>query len=162
APSRRRFEPQVISYLKGIWYTKGHELTTNKLVVFAIHRIPEAALSGQYFEPDAALAEDVRRNGLFTYPKYDGITLHCDADVAFYFHEQQKNKKLRITPLGDGSLQVGLPPSTEYDVIRWVLGESGKVQLLEPQWLREKIIAAAQKIITGHTITTTVNLPLEH
>ena len=48
-------------------------------------------------------------------------------------------KKLVIEPQADGSLIVILPPSPEQEAIRWILGEGGNVEVLEPLDLRQKI-----------------------
>ena len=60
--------------------------------------------------------------------------------------EQRKAKKLTIEPQCDGSLIVTLPPSPEQEAIRWILGEGGKVEVLEPLDLRQKIHDLAVKI----------------
>lgn len=146
--SHRILEPHLISFLKGIWYVKGIDLSNNEEIrVFAIHRMKSVKLTGKFFEINKQILENVRRNGLFNYEKFDNIKLQCDASIAFYFYEHQTAKKLKIDRQKDGSLIVVLPPSTEYDAIRWILGESGKIKVLEPEWLREKVVAAGRKII---------------
>ena len=92
------------------------------------------------------LLESTRRNGLFEYPKIDGVRLHCDASIAFYLYEHQKSKKFKIERQDDGSLIITLKPAFQHDVIRWVLGESGKIEVLAPLELREKVAAAGKKI----------------
>ena len=54
-------------------------------------------------------------------------------------------KKLILTPQEDGSLIVVLPPSPEAEALRWILGEGGNVEVLSPQWLREKVCTLAEK-----------------
>jgi len=150
-PSVRRIAPHIICYHKNLWYVKGEKLPDGEPAVFAIHRISQVKPTGKFFNINRAMVEDVRKNGLFSFPKFDNIVLHGDAEVAFYFYEQEKAQKFRLTAQPDGGVLVRLPPSTEYDVIRWVLGESGKVQVLEPAWLKDKVVAAAEKIIASHT-----------
>lgn len=45
-------------------------------------------------------------------------------------------KKFKIEPQEDGSLIVTLKPSVEHELIRWVLGESGQMEVLYPEELR--------------------------
>jgi len=103
------------------------------------------------FEIDKSIVEDVRRNGLFNYPKVSGITLKCDASIAFYLHEHQAAKKFKVTQQSDGSLIIVLQPATEFDAMRWILAEAGRIRVLEPEWLREKVIAAGKQIIEVNT-----------
>ena len=144
--SCRKFEPHIIAFYHGIWYAKGYEYGTKEVKSYAIQRITSAAFGIDTFETDKKLLESTRRNGLFEYPKIDGVRLHCDASIAFYLYEHQKSKKFKIERQDDGSLIITLKPAFQHDVIRWVLGESGKIEVLAPLELREKVAAAGRKI----------------
>ena len=72
--------------------------------------------------------------------------MHCDASIAFYLYEHQKTKKFKIERQEDGSLIITLRPTFEHDAIRWILGESGHIEVLEPAALRAKVAAAGKKI----------------
>lgn len=151
--SEHQFDAHVISFHKGIWYVKGR-IEGDTVKIFAVHRIKSAELTGLKFEIDKSIVEDVRRNGLFNYPKISGIALRCDASIAFYLQEQQKAKKFKVTPQTDGSLIIVLQPATEFDAMRWILAEAGRIKVLEPAWLREKVVAAGKKIIEANTAAT--------
>ena len=144
--ARHTFEPHIIAFHHGIWYVKGHDCPTGEIKSYAVQRITDADFVTDTFEPDKKLLEQVRHNGLFDYPKIDGVRLHCDASIAFYLYEHQKAKKFKIERQEDGSLIVTLKPAFEHDVIRWVLGESGKIEVLAPPELRAKVAAAGQRI----------------
>lgn len=144
--SKRKFEPHIIAFHQGIWYAKGYIWQTKEVRNYAIQRIGEAAYGGGSFETDRKLLEHTRRNGLFEYPKIDGVRLRCDASTAFYLYEHQRTKKFKIERQDDGSLVVTLRPAVEHDVIRWVLGEGGKIEVLDPPELRAKVAAAGKRI----------------
>ena len=144
--SERYFEPHLISFHKGIWYTKGINLPEEKESVYAIQRIFDVEMSGKYFEIDQNIVKKVQESGLFNYPKIENIKLLCNADIGFYLNEHKKIKKFKLTEQEDGNLLVELAPAIEHEVVRWVLGEAGKIQVLEPVSLRNKIANAAQKI----------------
>ncbi|MCF6174772.1 MAG: WYL domain-containing protein [Victivallaceae bacterium] len=55
-------------------------------------------------------------------------------------------KKFKIAVQDSGDLLVALAPAIEHDVIRWVLGEAGKIRVIEPATLRKKIVEAGQRI----------------
>ena len=120
-------------------------LADDKVIVLAIFRIQKAEITRFEFKIRKDILEQTRKEGLFNYPKIENIRVKCAPEIAYYLYEQQKAKKLVITPQEDGSLIVILPPSTEAEALRWILGEGGNVEVLEPRWLREKICIQAQK-----------------
>ncbi len=142
----RKFEPHIIAFHHGIWYIKGYEYGTKNIKTYAIQRITSVAFGIDTFETDKKLLDATRRNGLFEYPKIDGIRLHCDASIAFYLYEHQKVKKFKIERQDDGSLIVTLRPAFEHEVIRWILGEAGHIEVLYPPELRRKVAEAGRKI----------------
>jgi len=145
--SNRKFEPHIIAFHKGIWYIKGIELPDEKERVYGLQRILSASLTTGKFEISKMLLNDVHKNGLFNYPKIENVKLLCDASIAFYLYEHQEAKHLKIETLENGNLLVTMPPSVEHDLIRWILGEGGKISVLEPDSLRIKILDAGKKII---------------
>jgi predicted DNA-binding transcriptional regulator YafY len=143
--TQRKFEPHIVAYHKGNWYTKGVDLCDGKVITLAIFRIKKAELLRVTFEIRRDILQETKRNGLFNYPKIENIKVKCSADIAYYLYEQRKAKKLTIEPQCEGSLIVTLPPSPEQEAIRWILGEGGNVEVLEPLDLRKKIHDLAVK-----------------
>lgn len=139
------FEPHILASFKGNWYVKGYPRNEKKPVCLAIFRIQQACKGHGTFLTDKKLIEDTRKNGLFDYPKIEGITVRCVPAIAYYLYEQERAKNLKITPQQDGSLIVILPPSPEYEALRWILGEGGNVEVLQPVELRKKVRDMAQK-----------------
>lgn len=144
--SERKFEPHIVAYHKGNWYTKGVDLSDGKVISLAIFRIVKAELLGETFEIRRDILLETKRNGLFNYPKIENIRVKCSADIAYYLYEQRKAKKLVIEPQDDGTLIVTLPPSPEQEAVRWILGEGGNVEVLEPMELRKKVHQLALKL----------------
>lgn len=140
-------QPHIIAFHKGIWYAKGYDYDTRDEKCYAVQRMSDVAFGVDTFITDKKLLEETRRNGLFEYPKVDGVRLHCDASIAFYLYEHQKIKKFKIEPQKDGSLIITLRPAVEHEVIRWILGESGHIEVLDPPELRKKVADAARRIM---------------
>ncbi len=143
--TEREFEPHIVACHKGNWYAKGVNRADKKVIVLAVFRIGRAELTARTFEIRKDILAQTRREGLFDYPKIGNIKVRCSKDIAYYLREQCGAKKLDITPQEDGSLVVILPPSPEIEAIRWILGEGGNVEVLDPRWLREKIRDRALK-----------------
>ncbi len=150
--SERDFEPHILACHKGSWYMKGVDQRDDKIAVFAIHRIQSIEIKARQFAINRSLVEKTRKEGLFDYPKIEGITVRCSQEIAYYLHEQCKAKKLEITKNDDGTLTVILPPSPEHEAIRWILGEGGNVEVLSPDWLRRKIHDSGIKIANVNTL----------
>ena len=144
--SARHFEPHILAFRNGVWYTKGYEHGTKDVKVYAIQRISGASFAGDLFVSDKKLIEDTRKNGLFVYPRISGIRLRCDASIAFYLREHQQVKQFKVEPQTDGSLVITLRPAFEHEVIRWILGEAGKIEVMNPPELRAKVAAAGKLI----------------
>lgn len=148
--SEQLFEPHIIAFHRGVWYSKGYLHDTKDIRLFAVQRFVSAHDAGKSFAVDKKLIADTRKNGLFIFEKVAGIRLHCDAAIAFYIYEQQKKHESRLEKQADGSLIVALEPSVEHDVIKWVLAEGGRIRVLEPAWLREKVAQTGQAIMDNN------------
>ena len=146
-PTERLFEPHIIAFYHGIWYIKGYDFGKKDAKSLAVQRISTAVFAGKSFLTDKKLLENTRQNGLFEYPKVEGIRLKCDASISFYLREHQKAKQFAIEPQDDGSLIVTLQPSIEHEVIKWIMGEAGHIEVLQPIELRRKVAEAARKVL---------------
>lgn len=147
----REIEPQVIAYRHGIWYVKGYKITrtgeekspNREIRVLPIYRILSVERLPDLFERDHEMLLDIEKNGLFTYPKLNDIKVRCDASIAFYLKEHQKLKKFKVKPLDGGDLEITFDNAFEHELLRWILGEAGRVEVLAPSTLRKKVSAAA-------------------
>jgi len=140
------FEPHILAFYNGIWYTKGIELPSEEEKAFGLHCVKDARLMDGMFEINKNLLENVRENGLFDYPKIDGVKLLCDASTALYVYEHPQAKDFKIETLENGDLSVTLSSATECELIPWILGAGGNIKVLSPDFLKEKILLAGKKI----------------
>jgi predicted DNA-binding transcriptional regulator YafY len=140
------FEPHILFFHHGTWYVKGYSCAPREVRVFACQRIVRMGECLHRFETDISLVEATRKGDLFSEPKLSGIELHCDAALAAPLLEQQKSRRMKVRAQKDGSLLVDLPPSREGEVLRWILAEGGKVVVLQPKSLRDKVRAAAKAV----------------
>lgn len=146
-PKMRRMEPHIVAFHGGVWYVKGFDCGTKNVKCYAIQRIVSAEYGGERFETDKKMLEDTRKNGLFGFSRIEGIRLLCDASIAFYLYERQKAHNFALERRSDGSVLVALPPAVEHEAMRWILGEEGRIEVLHPPELREKVAEAARRIL---------------
>ncbi len=96
--------------------------------------------------------EELKKNGPFDLPKIHNARLRVHADAAFFFQERAANEGYRITPADDGALLVDLPPLLESELMRFVLGGFGCVQLIEPANLRASVVSLAKDVINANRL----------
>lgn len=145
--SQHNFEPHIISFFKGAWYTKGYEVESRQVNCYAIQRISNIQSGFDCFDfKDKNLIERTKRHGLFETPRVDGIKLRCDSSMAITLQEQQKVRKYKIEQQEDGSVLLTMKPEDENAVLRWVLSEGGKIEVIYPPELRKKVAEAGKKI----------------
>lgn len=72
---------------------------------------------------------------MFNFERIAGIRLRCDVSIAFYLREHHSIKKFNLEPQPDGNVIIELQPAIEHEVIRWVLGEAGRIRVLAPDSL---------------------------
>ena len=77
--------------------------------------------------------------------------MHYQQKTVGYLKEQAIAKNLTLEDQDDGSLIVTIPSVIEHELLHWVLGEGGAVQVLSPQILVDKVIDAAKYLLKRHT-----------
>jgi predicted DNA-binding transcriptional regulator YafY len=147
----RYFEPHIISFHNGAWYTKGINLPDERELVFAIQRMEDIELSGKYFEVSKDLIDRTNKEGLFNYPRIKGIKVLCHSSIAYYLYEQQSSKNFKIEEQENGDLILELAPAIEHEAIKWILGEAGKIRVLEPESLKQKIARAGECLMKANS-----------
>ncbi len=147
---QRLFEPHILTLFNGIWYVRGIERKNRERRTYAIHRMTQLTITKETFKSDRKLIAETKKNGPFDFEKISNARLRVDADAAFFFQERAEAEGYRLTPTKDGSFLVDLPPITETDLLRFVLGGFGAVELLKPAKLRPKIITIANDIIAAN------------
>ncbi len=149
----RLIEPHALSYHNTIWYTKAFCHLSEQLKVFAIHRIKSVEITTSVFDINTKISKDIKKYGLFDYPRIENVRLHCQQKTVRYLKEQAISKNLTLEEQEDGSLIVTIPSVIEYELLHWVLGEAGEVKVLSPQILVDKVIDAAKFLLQRHQET---------
>lgn len=146
--SQHNFEPHIISFFKGAWYTKGYEVESRQVNCYAIQRISNIQSGFACFDfKDKNLIERTKRHGLFETPRVDGIKLRCEPSMAITLQEQQKVRKYKMEYQKDGFVVLTMKPEDENAVLRWVLSEGGKIEVIYPLELRQKVAEAGKKLL---------------
>ena len=145
--SEHKFEPHIISFFKGTWFIKGFEADSREVNCHAIQHLNRIRYVDCFVCKDRNLIKRTRKYGLFETPRIGNIKLRCAPSMAAALHEQQKVRKYRMITEDDGSVILFMKPEDENAVLRWVLSEAGKIEILQPETLRKKAAYCAAKIL---------------
>ena len=74
------------------------------------------------------------------------VALCFDAYQARWIRERSWHPSQSLEELPCGGLVLRLTVAGEGDLIRWILGYGSHVEVLEPDWLRERVAAEAARM----------------
>lgn len=143
-----RVEPYCVKCYQRRWYLLGRRCDDGQLREYALDRISDMDLSHVRFSlPEdfnsAEIYSDVIGVTYFDIPEKQRIVIHADDEQRDYLrtlplHSTQKE----IEP---GLFELNIRPS--YDFIQELRRHSDKIEVLEPQWLRERIKDDAERVM---------------
>ena len=67
--------------------------------------------------------------------------------MAITLQEQQKVRKYKMEYQEDGFVVLTMKPEDENAVLRWVLSEGGKIEVIYPPELRKKVAESGKKLL---------------
>ncbi len=144
----REIDPHGLIHLGTTWYVTGYCHLRRDMRTFRLERIDTLAVLTSTFmrQPDYDVQETPPRAINHT------IRVVFDASVARWVLEERNFYVLEQHLQPDG-LYLTLGVRTTEDVIRWLIGWGDKVRVLEPEFLIEEMITAAQSILKRYPST---------
>lgn len=115
----------------------------------AVQRIQSAAITVRTFPPVKAKAEDAGYFG-FIPGKPFKVVVEADAPVAPYIRERHWSRDQKFSEIDGGRLKLAFSATSESEVVSWVLGFAGQVQLITPATLRTQIASRGAAIGAAH------------
>ena len=121
--------------------------TEEKIKIFAVERIKELKLSTISFEYPEGFDPDEMLDASFDTVYGDPIELKVwfSAEQARYIKERKWAKEQKITDRDDGSIILAMKSSGWWDVKKWVMSYGAEAKVLEPEKLRDDIVAELEK-----------------
>lgn len=141
--SKRVIDPHVLIFKQNIWYVYAFCHTKQTFRTFKIGRIKSAAFTGASFEKREFSRDEIDLDFHYSSDKLVDVTFGIDksslADAEDWLGIDN------IEPLGNGfTARLSLPD--DEGLINKILSYGGKVKVLEPQSLKERVTDAAKKI----------------
>ena len=146
---RRSVEPYHLPCIGNQWYLIGFDRNRNGIRTFALPRIQGARNLGKTFEkPEDFSVADMLEGSFsaFQAGKTEMVRLSFTQAVARLVEERQWHKSQKIRTMPGGKLELSMKVGIAPDLIAWVLGWGGEVEVLDPLSLREKVRKTGQEI----------------
>ncbi|MDE6075639.1 MAG: YafY family transcriptional regulator [Clostridia bacterium] len=144
--SRRVIDPHVLILKQNVWYIYAFCHTRQDFRTFKIGRIKGARFTGRNFVKKEITKDEIPLNFEYTSEQLIPVTLEIKKDALADVEEWLGVDN--IEPRGNGLIATVSLPDDEMLVDK-ILGYGGKVKVLSPLPLKEKVRAAALAIAEG-------------
>lgn len=149
----RRVQPYHLANRENAWYLVGHDLDRGSLRTFALARMQALAVSERRFERPADFSPEKffgKAFGAFVGTGDYRVALRFDAAVADQIRERCWHESQETRDLPDGSLEFTVQLGGLDEIVRWILGWGGDVEVLAPPELRDLVRAKAEALAQRH------------
>ena len=146
--SKRVIDPHVLVFKQNVWYVYAFCHTKQDFRTFKIGRIKQASFTGSTFEKRAISREEIPLDFYYSTDKLIAVTL--EIEKAYLSDAEEWLGIDSIEPRGLSFVaDVSLPDDSQ--LVGRILSYGGAVKVLSPQSLRDRVLAAAQKIANGYS-----------
>jgi predicted DNA-binding transcriptional regulator YafY len=148
----RTVDPYRIWYFNGTFYLVGYCHLRQEVRVFALDRIKRLAVTDNVF----TVPEDFDVEDLFgaSFGVFKGtpeqVTVRFAPAVAGYIQERVWHASQRLQPQDDGSLIFEAEVAVNQELVLWILSWGSAAEVLEPQALRENLLAEARGMLARY------------
>lgn len=141
--SRRIIEPYVLIYKQNVWYVYAFCHSRQDFRTFKIGRIKLARFTGATFERKEISREQIPLNFEYSSEQLTSVTLEIKKDALAYVEELIGVDN--VEPRGDALIATVALPDDD-TLVDKILGYGGKVRVLAPDGLKERVRQAALAI----------------
>lgn len=133
--SNRKIEPYKIIFKALNWYIYGYCTLKNEMRVFKVSRIRNLVLDGEF------IYREVRTNNLFKEPEFETIEIifRVKKEIRILLDDNFPTYEI----INEDDKNITIKINTPYNnwVYSMILGFGDNIEVLEPKFLREKIIS---------------------
>ncbi len=139
---RRRVDPYGLSNRDGVWYLVGFDHQREKVIPFNVSRIRRFRRTGRHFEREETFdlegffreAFGVMRGG-----DPERVRVRFSAAKAHFVREREFHPDQIVAEREDGGLDFEVTVDRPEEILHFVLGFGKDAEVLEPDWLRNRI-----------------------
>ena len=140
--SHREIEPYYLIFKWSSWYVYGFCLMRQDFRMFKLNRMSGIRCIGRHFEMRSVQTPDLSIGNL--YPPEIKVTAIVEARMKWRLIEEFGPDCFTIRE--DGRLLFSGLYSDEDSLLAWILTFGDQIKLLEPDWMKEKLLHIANKI----------------
>ena len=140
--SHREIEPYYLIFKWSSWYVYGFCLMRHDFRMFKLNRMSEIRCMERHFEMRSVQTPDLSIGNL--YPPEIKVTAIVEARMKWRLIEEFGSDCFTIRE--DGRLLFSGLYSDEDSLLAWILTFGDQIKLLEPDWVKEKLLHIANKI----------------
>ena len=140
--SHREIEPYYLIFKWSSWYVYGFCLMRQDFRMFKLNRMSGIRCIGRHFEMRSVQTPDLSIGNL--YPPAIKVTAIVEARMKWRLIEEFGSDCFTIRE--DGRLLFSGLYSDEDSLLAWILTFGDQIKLLEPDWVKEKLLHIANKI----------------
>lgn len=147
--SVRDIEPHALFFRNNNWYIYARACNADEPRNFMIHRIQRAEVIQKTFEPDPEIYNNIR----FTLTPVKDVVLrfHKDIHDSIFSNPFHENQEI-IWDTDDPMFKlIKIPVAPQEILVQRILEQSGKLTVVKPDSLKEKVIEAARNVINAHS-----------
>lgn len=145
-PHSREADPYALANVGGVWYLSGYCHLRRAVRNFRLDRMDDVNILDSGFTRPAAFQIQVRN--LFEPGSYDVRVLFAP-EVARWVRESPSFFTVAEEETPEGLL-VTLHIRQESEILQWLLGWGSKARVLEPESLRERLVAEAEAVLARY------------
>lgn len=142
--SNRRIEPYYLIFKWSDWYVYGFCTERNDFRLFKLNRMEQIEIENLHFESRKVLPPDLSENTVF--PANINFTVIVQASEKWRFIEEYGPECL--TEMDDGRFLYQGYYSKKESLVSFLLTFGNKIEVVEPEELREQLLKTAQEIIS--------------
>ena len=159
---RRDVHPYKLFIMNNAWFILGHCVQTQKVMYFKLNRIMYFAETSEKFriplyynERDYIDENGLKKGGDWSDTADSGqnewvhIKLHFTGRPAMYIKEYQYGKNQEVTQIDKDNTVLECDMHYRYNTVRFVLQFGTDCKVIEPQWLKEEVVAICKKVAEG-------------
>lgn len=139
----REIEPHFLANVSGDWMLIAWDPAREADRTFMLFRIREHAVLETRFRRRPELDDENYAQSRFAThfgrETFD-VILRFDAEKARYIRERRWHPSQSLARQEDGSMILKMTVAGEGDLFRWILSHGSHVEVLAPEWLRERVV----------------------
>lgn len=151
--SERDFEPHVLVFFDGVWYTKGFCRTRNGTRTLAVPRMESVVSTQETSHPAPQIIDSVNEEGLFDPELVSNVAVACDAYLANIIQTRPLHADQEICHCSQDGCILKVGKMSKYRLITWIMHQCGRATVITPHSVRDEIAFFAERLSSNHAVS---------